>query len=143
MSEVERLQRRAYGPGADIAEDATAMARLSELEAAQREPAPVVEDPTSPWWHRRPRLAVLGSAAALALIAALFALMSQQLAPWSTPTETDTSTIETDTSTATMLPTGPDTQGPPVLTSDDMLRPHYVLALKSVGADADKPKDPH
>jgi len=41
--ELQRLQRRAYGPNADIAGDAAAQARLSELEAAQRrERAPVV-----------------------------------------------------------------------------------------------------
>jgi len=34
--ELERLQRRAYGPDADIAGDAVAQSRLSELEAAQR-----------------------------------------------------------------------------------------------------------
>ena len=34
--ELERLRRRAYGPDADIAGDAAAQARLSELEAAQR-----------------------------------------------------------------------------------------------------------
>ncbi|MGC5222740.1 hypothetical protein ACPW96_09100 [Micromonospora sp. DT81.3] len=34
--ELERLRRRAYGPEADIAGDAAAQARLSELEAAQR-----------------------------------------------------------------------------------------------------------
>lgn len=136
MSELERLQRRAYEPGADIAGDAAAMARLSQLEAAQREPDSVVEAPTSPWWRRRPRLTVRGSAAALALIGALVAFISQQLAPWSTQ-------IETDTSMATMLPTGPATQGPPVLTPDDVLRPHYVLALKSVGLTPIRPQDPH
>ncbi|MET3176526.1 UNVERIFIED_ORG: hypothetical protein ABIB52_004401 [Arthrobacter sp. UYCu721] len=106
------------------------MARLSELEAAQRQPNPVVDASTAPWWRRRRWLAILVSAAALALIGALVAWMSQLFAPWSTP-------IQTDTSTATMLPTGPNAQGPPVLAPD------YVLALKSVGADADKPKDPH
>ncbi|MGC5171212.1 hypothetical protein ACLQ2Q_11230 [Microbacterium sp. DT81.1] len=41
--ELQRLRRRAYGPDADIAGDAAAQARLSELEAAQRpERAPVV-----------------------------------------------------------------------------------------------------
>ncbi len=34
--ELQRLRRRAYGPNADIAGDAAAQARLSELEAAQR-----------------------------------------------------------------------------------------------------------
>jgi hypothetical protein len=53
--ELERLRRRAYGPDADIAGDAAAQARLSELEAAQprqptlvgdagtRVPAPILE----------------------------------------------------------------------------------------------------
>ena len=42
--ELQRLRRRAYGPTADIAGDAAAQARLSELEAAQRrERAPVVD----------------------------------------------------------------------------------------------------
>lgn len=35
-NELERLQRRAYGPDADIAGDAAAQARLSELETAHR-----------------------------------------------------------------------------------------------------------
>ncbi|HEX5728414.1 MAG TPA: hypothetical protein VFX99_03200, partial [Microbacterium sp.] len=38
-AELERLRRRAYGPDADIAGDAAAQARLSELEAAQRRQA--------------------------------------------------------------------------------------------------------
>ena len=42
--ELQRLRRRAYGPNSDIAGDAAAQARLSELEAAQRrEQAPVVD----------------------------------------------------------------------------------------------------
>ena len=42
--ELQRLRRRAYGPNADIAGDAAAQARLSELEAAERrEHAPVVD----------------------------------------------------------------------------------------------------
>ncbi|MFC5931149.1 hypothetical protein D6T64_13485 [Cryobacterium melibiosiphilum] len=42
--ELQRLQRRAYGPNADIAGDAAAQARLSQLEAAQRrERVPVVD----------------------------------------------------------------------------------------------------
>jgi hypothetical protein len=42
--ELQRLRRRAYGPDADIAGDAAAQARLSELEAAERrERAPVVD----------------------------------------------------------------------------------------------------
>ena len=42
--ELQRLRRRAYGPAADISGDAAAQARLSELEAAQRqERSPVVD----------------------------------------------------------------------------------------------------
>lgn len=137
MDELERLQRRAYGPGADIAGDAAAMARLSELEAAQRQPNPVVDAPEAPWWRRRRWLAILGSAiAALALIAVLVAWMSQLLAPGSTP-------IQTDASTAEMLPPVLDAQGPTVIAPHYALTPDYVLALESFGADADEPKDPY
>ena len=46
--ELESLQRRAYGPDADIAGDAAAQARLSELEAAQhRQLTPVVDSAAS------------------------------------------------------------------------------------------------
>ena len=42
--ELQRLRRRAYGPDADIAGDAAAQARLSELEAARRrQSTPVVD----------------------------------------------------------------------------------------------------
>jgi hypothetical protein len=45
QSELQGLRRRAYGPDADIAGDAVAQARLSELEAAERrERAPAVDD---------------------------------------------------------------------------------------------------
>ena len=44
-SELERLRRRAYGRGGDIAGDVAAQARLSELEAAtqHRQPNPVID----------------------------------------------------------------------------------------------------
>jgi hypothetical protein len=42
--ELQRLRRRAYGPDADIAGDAAALDRLSELEAAQRRQATPVSD---------------------------------------------------------------------------------------------------
>ena len=195
--ELERLRRRAYGPDADIAGDAAAQARLSELEAAQRrQPTPVVDAaarvpapvpervpvpepvegprsastsvpqpvdgafaehepaggsvteqdpaegpiadsdpidgaPAAPWWRRRRWLVILGGAiAALALIAALVAWMSQLLADESTP-------IPADTSTAKMLPV-PDAQR----RGDYVPAPDYVLALKSVGADADAAERP-
>jgi len=43
-AELQRLRRRAYGPDADIAGDAVAQARLSELEAAQRRELTLVVD---------------------------------------------------------------------------------------------------
>ena len=159
--ELQRLRRRAYGPDADIAGDAVAQARLSELEAAQRrqstlvvyaaargpaavservpvsepvegrrsastsvpqpvdgelaerDPAggsvtgqystegpiansdPVDGPPAAPWWRRRRWLVILGVAiAALVLIAALLAWMSQPLADESTPMPTVTSTAK-------------------------------------------------
>ena len=82
--ELQRLRRRAYGPDADIAGDAAAQARLSELEAAQRaQLSPAVEAagvaarlperaPAEPWWRRRRWLAILGGGiVALALNGAL------------------------------------------------------------------------
>ena len=194
--ELERLQRRAYGPDADIAGDAAAQARLSELESAQhRQPTPVVDSATSgpapvpelvpvpepvegsrsastsvpeavdgafaeddpprgsvtaqdpveapiadsgavdvaaavPWWRRR-RFVILGGAiAALALNVAAVAWMSQLLANGSTPIPPDTS--------ATMLPV-PNAQGRP----GNVPTPDFVLALKSVGEEADAPNDLH
>jgi hypothetical protein len=57
--ELRRLRRRAYGPDADIAGDAAAQARLSELEAAQRGEwaalrAPVSERVPDPLGGSRP-----------------------------------------------------------------------------------------
>jgi len=197
-AELERLRRRAYGPDADIAGDAAAQARLSELEAAQRRQAPIVDEasgvaaPVSKCvpvpepvkgprsastsvpqpvdvafaerepaarsvtepdsaagpiadsdpihgaaaapWRRRPRwLAILaGAIAALALIAAHIAGMSQLLADESLPIPT------TDTATAKMPPV-PDAQGRP----DSVPTPDYVLALESVGDESDAPNDLH
>jgi hypothetical protein len=145
--ELKRLRRRAYGPDADIAGDAAAQARLSELEAAQRgQPSPAVDAagvaarlperaPAAPWWRRRRWLAILGGGiAALALNGALIVWMSQPLAP-------EPTSIPTDSSTATTLPVpdGGVQPGAP----DDGLAPDYVLALKSFGVEADKPKDLH
>jgi hypothetical protein len=163
--ELERLRRRAYGPDADISGDVAAQARLSDLEAvrhrhstpadgalAEQQPAGgsvperdlpegqiAVSDPIDgaaapPWWRRRRWLAILGGGiAALALNATLVAWMSQLVADGSTP-------IPTDTSTATALPV-PDGGVQP--RAQDPLAPDYVLALKSVGADADEPEDKH
>ena len=131
-NELDRLRRRAYGPGADIAGDAAAQARLAELEADQRrQPDPVGEvaaaapehapagsepidgAPAAPGWRRRRWFAILGGAvAALALIAALVAWMS---------------------------PRAPDF----VLAPDYEFPPDFVLALESDSVDADEPKDPH
>jgi len=52
VAELERLRRRAYGPDADIAGDAVAQARLSELEVAQRRQQTPVRDATA--WASAP-----------------------------------------------------------------------------------------
>lgn len=126
--ELQRLRRRAYGPDADIAADAAAQARLSELEGAQRaQLSPAAEAagvaarlperaPAEPWWRRRRWLAILGGGiVALALNGALIVWISQP------------------------VPDGGVQPGAP----DDGLGPEYVLELKSFGAEADKPKDRH
>jgi len=190
--ELERLRRRAYGPDADIAGDAAAQARLSELEAGQRRqatsvggaaakvPAPVPEPvegsrsastpvpkpvdgalaehepvgelvteqdpaeapiadsgpvagaPAAPWWRQRRWLVILGGAiAALSLIAALATWISQLLADESAPTTTVTSTAQ--------MPPVPDGFGREYYVPS----PDHVLAVKSVGADPDRPNDRH
>ena len=164
--ELQRLQRRAYGPNADIAGDAAAQARLSELEAAQREQlSPAVDaarvaarlperSPTEPRWHRRRWLAIVGGGiVALALIGALIVWRSQLLA-------SEPASIPTDSSTATMLPIpdggvqpgAPDDGLAPLPVPDDGVQPgapddgrapDYVLELKSFGAEAVQPKDLH
>lgn len=152
--ELERLRRRAYGRDGDISGDVAAQARLSELEAAQRRqltpvidpapsvPAPVPERvplaepaegqrststsvpqpvdraPAVPWWRRRRWLMILGGVtAALALITVHIAWLSQ---------------LRADEPTAV-----PDAQH----RVDDVPAPDFVLALESVGADADEPQD--
>ena len=168
-NELERLRRRAYGPDADIAGDAAALARLTELEVAHRQLAPSVVGPAgapaperipvappvdggfaghelregsvteknpseaataesepadgapaSPWWRRRRGLVLGGAIAALALNTVLVAWMTQ-------PPEAST----------VKMPSVPDTPTRP----DGQLAPDYVLALESVGAEADKPND--
>jgi len=156
--ELERLRRRAYGRGADIAGDAAAQARLTELEAAQHPPqtpvvdavesvpapveerlpgpapaeAPVTErDPAeesnagsdavdrAPATRRHRWWAIIGIAIAdVVLIAALLT--------WVWPRAPDDLA-------------SPD-RGP---SPDFGESADFVLALESVGADADEPKDPH
>lgn len=150
--ELARLRRRAYGPDADIAGDAPAQARLSQLEAAQRRqptvldsargtapadpqagpfsepatvPPPVREALAARWWRSRRRWVVLAAGIlALALTATHISWVSRLL--------TDAS----DPSTAT-LPPVQGTGGPWFVlpAADD------VLSLESVRAD--HPKDPH
>ena len=133
--ELERLRRRAYGRDGDIAGDLAAQARLSELEASQhRQLTPVIDPgpsvPAVPWWRRRRWLMILGGAtAALALITVHVAWLSQLRADQPTA-------IPFNTLTETALPV-PDAQH----RLDDVPAPDFVLALKSVGADADEPQD--
>ncbi len=87
---------------------------------------------TEPWWRRRRWLLVLGGAiAVVALITGYVAGMSRLLVPGSTP-------IPTESSTAKMPPVRNGIPQRFYLPS-----PHEILALRSVGADADQPNDRH
>ena len=133
--ELERLRRRAYGRGGDIAGDVAAQARLSELEASQhRQLTPVIDPapsvPAAPWWRRRRWLMILGGAtAALALITVHVVWLSQ-------PGADEPTAIPANTLTEMALPV-PDAQH----RLDDVRAPDFVLALESVGADTDEPQD--
>ena len=133
--ELERLRRRAYGRDGDIAGDAAAQARLSELEASQhRQLTPVIDPgpsvPAAPWWRRRRWLMILGGVtAALALITVHVAWLSQLRAD-------EPTAIPANTLTEMALPV-PDAQH----RLDDVRAPDFVLALETVGADADEPHD--
>lgn len=134
MDELDRLRRRAYGRDGDIAGDVAAQARLSKLEAAQhRQLTPVIDPapsvPAAPWWRRR-RWLILGSAtAALALITVHAVLLPQLRAD-------EPTAIPANRLTEMALPV-PDAQH----RGDDVPAPDFVLALESVGADADEPQD--
>lgn len=147
--ELHRLRRRAYGPDADIAEDAAAQARLSELEAAHRQPtlvgdagpavsasmpegAPVPDiiDGSLPWRRRRRSVIVGGVIAVLTVNIAVTASVWQLLADRSTPIPAASATEET--------PRVPSGRGGGYYVP----APDHVLALTSAGAAADQPKDP-
>ena len=76
-------------------------------------------------------MAILGVVIAALVLIAAGAGVSQLVAEGSTPIPTATATAE--------MPRFPSAQGRP----DYVPRPDYVLALKSVGEDADKPNDPN
>ena len=113
-----------------FAEQGSVGGAVTEQDRAEESIAdsdPIDAAHAAPWWRRR-RFALLGGAiAALALNVAVVAWMSQLLANGSTP-------IPAETSTAKM---------PPLRDGDYVPAPDYVLALKSVGDDADAPNDRH
>lgn len=132
MDELERLRRRAYGRDGDIAGDVAAQARLSELEAAEHrqltpiiDPAPSV--PAAPWWRRRWLRLLCAATAALALTVHV-AWLSQLGAD-------EPTAIPSNTLTDMTQPV------PAAQRWKDVPAPDFVLALKSVGADADEPED--
>ena len=98
---------------------------LRRAPASNRTQAP-------PWWRRRRGSALLGAAiAAFGLTVGYLAGTSQLLAPLLTPLPTESATAD--------MPPVPDRfpQGlylPPA---------HEILALRSVGEDADRPNDQH
>src|SRR4051812_27688764 len=86
----------------------------------------------APWWRRRRWLAILGGAVvALVLIVAQVASMSHVLGDGSTPVTTGRWAEE--------IPPVPDGFAEGLY----LPAPDYVLAVKSVGAGADRPNDMH
>jgi hypothetical protein len=168
--ELERLRRRAYGRDGDIAGDVAALARLSELEAAQhRQPTPVIDAAPSvpaPVPKRVPVAepvegprststsvpqAVDGAPAApwwrrrrwlmiLGGATAALVLITVYVA-WLLQLSADEPTATPANTLTEMAPPVPDAQH---RGEDEDLPapvPDFVLALKSVGADTDEPQD--
>ncbi|WP_104166853.1 hypothetical protein [Cryobacterium sp. N22] len=163
-NELDRLRRRAYGPGADIAGDAAAQARLAELEAAQRrQPAPIGEAAASAPDPIPERVPVLGSghgsrsdsasspqpedgASAEHESAGSKTIDGAPAAPWWRGRRwfailggAIAALAVIAALVAWMSPRAPEY----VLTPDYAFPPDFVLALKSDSVDADEPKDPH
>lgn len=159
--ELERLRRRAYGPGADIAGDAAAQARLTELEAAQRRPRTPVVD-TVAWVpaqveervsdaapaggsdnERNPtQESTAGSDAADRAPAARrrrwWAFISIAIADVALLAVLLTWVWPREEEHVPSPDFGRSADSPSFGRSAD-----FVLTLESVGADADEPKDPH
>ncbi|MEV5070859.1 hypothetical protein MRBLMI12_002475 [Microbacterium sp. LMI12-1-1.1] len=128
------------GPGADstsilqpsdeaFAESLPGRGSVTEQDPRRR---PVSNGtPAAPWWRRPRRLVILGAAiAALALIAGYVAGTSRLLAPVLTP-PAESSTVQ--------MPPVPDSFPQGLY----LPSPHEILALRSVGEDADRPNDRH
>lgn len=107
-----------------------ASAEHDPVDASVADSGPIGEAPVAPWWRRRRWLMSVGGAtAALALIMVHVAWLSQLSAGEPTAIPTNTSTE--------MAPPVPDAQH----RGNVVAAPDFVLALKSVGADVDEPKD--
>jgi len=110
--------------------DGGSVAGPDPAERSTADSGPINGPSVAPWWRRRRWFLIVGgSIAALALNAALVMGVSQLLSDGSTPIPTDT---------AQLFPV-PDLEGQ----SNYVVAQGYVLALESVGTDADKPKDNH
>lgn len=150
--ELERLRRRAYGPGADIAGDAAAQARLTELEAAQPRPRTPVVDTLAwvpaPVEERVPDAAPDGGSdnernpteeSTAGSDAADRAPAARRHRWWAF-----ISIAIADVALLAVLLTWVWPREEEHVPSPDFGRSaDFVLTLESVGADADEPKDPH
>ena len=166
--ELERLRRRAYGRDGDIAGDAAAQARLSELEAAQhRQPTPVIDPAPSVPARAAERVPVAepvegprststpvpqaadGAPAApwwrrrrwLMILGGATAALALITVAWLLQLPADEPTATPANTLTEMAPPVPDAQH---RAEDEDLPapgPDFVLALKSVGADTDEPQD--
>ena len=167
--ELERLRRRAYGPDADIAGDAAAQARLSQLEAAQRrQPTPVGDAGTgapAPFADQeRAGTSVIEQDPATGSSADSDAIDRAPAVPWwrrrrslvivgvaiaalalNVAVTASISQLLADQSTPIPAETA-TAETPPVPSGQGggpyEPAPDHVLALKSDGAAADQPKDP-
>jgi hypothetical protein len=160
--ELERLRRRAYGRDGDIAGDAAAQARLSELEAAQhRQPTPVIDPAPSVPARAAERVPVAepveGPRSTSTPVPQ--AADGAPAAPWWRRRRwlmilggatAALALITVHVALLSQLPADEPTEmAPPVPAAqhrgEDMDLaapvPDFVLALKSVGADTDEPQD--
>ena len=166
--ELERLRRRAYGPDADIAGDAAAQARLSQLEAAhRRQPTPVgdpgtgVPDPFAD--QERAGTSVIERDRATGSTSDSDALDRAPAVPWwrrrrslivggaiatlalNVAVTASVSQLLADQSTPVPAETATEETSPvPSGRGGGPYEPapDHVLALKSDGVAADQPKDP-
>ncbi|MET4638417.1 hypothetical protein [Mycetocola sp. 2940] len=130
LPELVRASERAPGPERlPVAEPAGGSATANDgANRPTADAGPRAGASTAPWWRRRWLAILVVAIAAIAVGVALVGWISQLLAFGAAPILTDTPTK------AQPLDAGG---------AYDVVPPDYVLALESVGAVSDVPKDPH